>query len=178
MTDRTPRLNQIDAQCAACNAAVPANAHLVDENIRGFILLLSVHFQGFCRDLYTECTQIIASKVRPTLQVLFQQQLTAHRSLDHGNPNIENLKKDFNRFGFSINIAAHNSANPARLDGLRELNKWRNIAAHHRVVPPAGLPTHPSVQGWRNSCNDLATSLDDIMCNHLRKIVKRQPWTP
>jgi hypothetical protein len=64
--DRTPRLNEVDLQCTSSHAIVPANPNLVDENIRGFILLLSAHFQGFCRDLYTECAQIIASRVRGT----------------------------------------------------------------------------------------------------------------
>src|SRR5205809_919970 len=97
--DRMVRLNVIDAQCAVCSAATPANSHLIDENCRAYILLLSAHFQGFCRDLYTECAQIVASKVRLTLRVLVQEQFTARRHLDHGNPNIDNLKKDFGRFG-------------------------------------------------------------------------------
>lgn len=176
--DRTPRLTEIDAQCVACDAAIPQNAHLIDENFRGYILLLSAHFQGFCRDLYTESAQIVASKIRATLRVLVQEQFTANRKLDHGNPNIENLKKDFNRFGFSLRMAAHDPANNARLSALGDLNDWRNIAAHHGVVPPAGLPALATIQIWRNSCDGLATSLDDIMYNHLRSILKRQPWVP
>jgi hypothetical protein len=176
--DRTPRLNEVDIQCTSSHANVPANPNLVDENIRGFILLLSAHFQGFCRDLYTECAQIIASKVRPTLQVLVQQQFTAHRSLDHGNPNIDNIKKDFNRFGFSLNMVASDPANHARLAELRRLNEWRNIVAHHGAVPPGGLPSLPTIQGWRSSCNGLAISLDGIMYNQLRSILRRQPWVP
>ena len=169
-------LDEIDAQCDSCVAATPANPHLIDENLRAYILLLSAHFQGFCRDLYTECAQIIASKVRPTLCVLVQEQFTARRQLDHGNPNIENLKKDFSRFGLTLAIAAHDPANDARLVHLKLLNGWRNIAAHHGVVPPAGLPLLATIQDWRNSCNGLATSLDDIMYNHLRRILRRNPW--
>jgi hypothetical protein len=118
--DRRPRLSEIDAQCAACDGAIPRKPNLIDENFRGFILLLSAHFQGYCRDLYTECAQIIASKVRPALQVLVQEQFTANRKLDHGNPNIDNLKKDFNRFGFSLSMADYDPANQARLANLKE----------------------------------------------------------
>ena len=177
-TDRMIRLNEIDAQCVACSAAIPANLHLIDENLRAYILLLSAHFQGFCRDLYTECAQIVASKVRLTLRVLVQEQFTARRQLDYGNPNIENLKKDFSRFGLTLAMATHDPANHARLADLKDLNEWRNIAAHHGVVPPAGLPVLATIQGWRNSCNGLATSLDDIMYNHLRRILRRNPWIP
>ena len=103
---------------------------------------------------------------------------TAHRSLDHGNPNIENIKKDFNRFGFSLNMAASDPANYARLAELKLPNKWRNIVAHHGTVPPGGLPFLPAIQAWRNSCDGLATSLDGIMYNRLRNLLRRQPWIP
>jgi hypothetical protein len=176
--DRDPRLAEIEAQCMACDAAIPQNPNLIDENFLGYILLLSAHFQGFRRDLYTESAQIVASKVRATLRVLVQDQFTANRKLDHGNRNIENLKKDFNRFGFSLKLAAHDPANNARLSALGDLNDWRNIAAHHGVVPPSGLPTLTTIQIWRISCDGLATSLHDILYNHLRSILRRQPWAP
>ena len=67
--DRQTRLTEIDNQCAASLAGLPPNPHLIDENLRGYVLLLSAHFQGYCRDLYTEAAQIIALKVRATLQV-------------------------------------------------------------------------------------------------------------
>ena len=62
-----PRLTEVDTQCAASLVLVPPNPHLVDENLRGYVVLLERHFQGFCRDLYTEAAQIIASKVRRSL---------------------------------------------------------------------------------------------------------------
>jgi RiboL-PSP-HEPN len=176
--DRIPRLNEIDIQCAASLELTSPNPLLVDENLRGYIILLSAHFQGFCRDLYTESSQIIASKVRVTLQVLIQAQFTAHRALDHGNPNLENLKKDFNRFGFKLNLAAADPANHRRLQDLSDLNKWRNIVAHQGTVPPGGLPALSDLRTWRNSCDGLAASLDRIMYNELRRMLKRAPWVP
>jgi hypothetical protein len=177
-TDRIVRLHEIDSQCTACGAAIPANLRLVDENLRAFILLLSAHFQGLCRDLYTESAQFIASKVRPTLRVLVQEQFTANRNLDRGNPTLANLKADFERFRLSLDMSAHDPANHARLVHLSELNRWRNIAAHHGTVPPTGLPSLTTIRGWTNSCSGLATSLDGIMYNHLRRILRRQPWVP
>ena len=131
VNDRVPRLMEIEAQCAASQALAPSKPRLREENLRGYIVLLSAHFQGFCRDLYTESAQITASRVRASLQVLIQAQFTAHRSLDHGNPNLQNLRKDFERFGFTLNLADADPGNPARLHHLTELNRWRNIAAHH-----------------------------------------------
>lgn len=90
--DRMPRLAEVEAQCAASLALVPARPGLVEENLRGYVLLLSAHFQGFCRDLYTECALLVVSRVRPSLQVLVKYQFDEHRALDRGNPTIGNLK--------------------------------------------------------------------------------------
>jgi hypothetical protein len=173
--DRLPRLQQVDLQCAACLAAVPPNPHLIDENLRGYVVLLSAHFQGFCRSLNAECAQIIASKVRRSLRPLVQAQFTADRSLDHGNPNLENLKKDFKRFGFILDQAA-DPANLPRLQDLVALNRWRNVAAHQGIIPAGAPLSLPIVQAWRHACDELATSLDAIMYNELRKLLRRSPW--
>src|SRR2546423_866585 len=114
-TDRMPRLAEVEAQCAVSLAAVPAQPNLVEENLRGYVLLLSAHFQGFCRDLHTECAQIVVLRVRASLQSLIQAQFTAHRKLDRGNPNLQNLRADFERFDFRLDLATAHAANPARL---------------------------------------------------------------
>lgn len=174
--DRMPRLHQIDLQCAASLAAVPPNAHLIDENLRGYVLLLSAHFQGFCRDLCTEAADVIASKVRPSLQLLIQDQFTTHRNLDRGNPTNDNLKMDFKRFGFALDLRV-DPANVSRLDDLAALNKWRNVAAHQGTTLPLGVPLDlPSLRSWRSSCDGLATSLDAVLYNQLRRVLRRAPW--
>ncbi len=174
--ERMPRLQQVDIQCAVSLAAIPPNAHLIDENLRGYAVLLSAHFQGFCRDLCTESAQIIASKVRPSLQVLIQNQFTAHRRLDHGNPTHDHLKYDFKRFGLALDLRV-DPANRPRLDDLSALNKWRNVAAHQGTTVPAGISLDlPSLRTWRTSCDGLASSLDGILYNQLRRILRRSPW--
>lgn len=174
--ERKLRLQQVDLQCAASLAAAPPNLHLIDENLRGYVVLLSAHFQGFCRDLYTEAAQVIVSKLRPSLQILIQHQFTVHHKLDRGNPTHENLKDDFKRFGFALDLRA-DPANRPRLDDLSALNKWRNVAAHQGTTPPAGIPLDlSSLRTWRTSCDGLATSLDAILYNQLRGILKRTPW--
>jgi hypothetical protein len=166
----------VDLQCAASLAATPPNVHLIDENLRGYVMLLSAHFQGFCRDLYTEAAQIIASKVRPRLQLLIREQFTAHRLLDRGNPTYDHLKEDFKRFGFKLDLAM-DPANVPRLTHLSALNQWRNVAAHQGTTAPAGIPLDlPSLRTWRTSCDGLATSLDAILYNQLRRILRRAPW--
>lgn len=176
--DRMPRLTEIDTQCGASLAMVPPNVTLVEENLRGYVVLLCAHFQGFCRDLYSECAQIVVSKVRRSLQTLIQDQFTEHHALDHGNPNMDNIARDFNRF--DMDLKANLDADPAnvpRRQHLALLNQWRNVAAHQGTKLPAGGPlTLGSLRIWRVSCDELATALDKIMYDELRRILKRQPW--
>jgi hypothetical protein len=144
--------------------------------LRGYVVLLSAHFQGFCRDLYTEAAQVIVSKVRPSLQKVIQDQFTAHRKLDRGNPTNDNLKMYFQRFGFALDLRA-DPTNVSRLDDLSALNKWRNVEAHQGTTLPIGVPLDlPSLRSWRTSCDGLATSLDVILYNQLRRILRRAPW--
>lgn len=174
--DRMLRLQQIDLQCAAALTASPPNPYLSDENLRGYIVLLSAHFQGFCRDLHTEAAQVIAAKVRPSLQMLIQEQFTVYRKLDRGNPTHDHLKLDFKRFGLELNLSV-DPANALRLTHLSALNKWRNVAAHQGTTLPAGIALNlPTLRAWQISCDELATFLDDIVYNHLRKILRRVPW--
>src|SRR5262249_40600464 len=137
--DRMPRLAEVETQCATSLVLVPPQPNLVEENLRGGVLLLSAHFQGYCRDLYTECSQIVVARVRATLRGLMLAQFTAHRKLDHGNPNIQNLREDFERFGFALDLPSVDPANGPRLTHLGELNRWRNVAAHRGTLP-LGLP--------------------------------------
>jgi len=58
------------------------------------------------------------------------------------------------------------------------LNKLRNVAAHHGHVPPGGIPDLPTIQSWRISCEGVATSLDGVMYNQLRTVLKKRPWKP
>src|SRR5262249_2295199 len=173
--ERLPRLGEVEAQLVACRALAPPNPHLSEENVRGYIVLLSAHFQGFCRDLHSESAQSIVLRVRLSLQFLIQAQFAAKLALDHGNPNPQNIRKDFERFGFIMDLAAPGAGNPARLHDLSELNRWRNIVAHHGPVPPPGLPSHADLRRGTNSCSDLALSLDEIMYRELRRILRRAP---
>lgn len=173
-----PRLDEIDVQCAATFVPVPP-PHLAEENLRSYVMLLSAHFQGFCRDLYSECAQIVTASVASAMQYLIQSQCHAGCELDRANPHFETIRKDFERFGLQLNVElAANPANAARIAGIRHLNSWRNYAAHHKAsMPTAGGPfTLATVQGWRNSCDALATELDGIMYNRLQTALGSAPW--
>jgi hypothetical protein len=77
-----------------------------------------------------------------------------------------------------LDLASADPGNPARLLHLAELSKWRNIAAHHGVVPSTGLPALNDLRVWRSACDGVAASLDGIMYNEIRRILRRAPWVP
>jgi len=174
---RMAALNEVDVQCAACLAAPAPNLTLLDENLRAYVLLLSAHFQGFCRDLYTECSQFVGGNVRSGIQFLIQQLLTNETALDHGNP--KNIKADFSRFGFVLDLQGVDPANASRISHLGNLNAWRNAAAHHSDPPKNIILNLANIRVWKNSCSGLAASLDRIMYNQLRTLIKSpKPWIP
>ena len=178
--DRMPRLNEVDAHCAAVLALVPPNPTFLDETLRGFVLHLSAHFQGFCRDLYTECSQDWIAAIPAGPQAASQAQFSARLTLEKGNPSYDNIKSDFNRFGFLLDLQAAHPAGPQQVTDLGHLNAWRNKAAHQGTQPltggvPAAL-TLAIVQGWRDSRDGLASSLDGIMRAELLRIMGVAPW--
>ena len=176
--DRSSRLGEVETHCAAVIATVPLNATFADETLRGFVLHLSAHFQGFCRDLYTECSQIWIAGIQLGFQATAQAQFSVELALEKGNPTYNNIRKDFNRFGFQLQNA--NLAIPQQLTDLHHLSAWRNKAAHQGTRPlGSGVPTVlalPLVQGWRASCGGLAGSLDGIMRTELLRIMGTAPW--
>jgi hypothetical protein len=110
--ERGPRLNQFGVQAATTLALVPLPT-LAEENLRGFVALLCAHFQGFCRDLYTECAQLTTAAVPAHLQTFFQRQSMAELRLGTGNPNLQTLTHDFNRFGLELKVLL--DGNPANV---------------------------------------------------------------
>jgi hypothetical protein len=175
--DRMPRLNDVDAHCAAVLALAVPNPTFLDETLRGYVLHLSAHFQGFCRDLYTECSQIWIAAIPISLQATAQAQFTAGLALEDRNPSYEHVKKDFNRFGFLLNLQP---AYAVQVTHLGHLNLWRNRSAHQGTRPlSGGVPptlTLPIVQSWRASCDGLAAALDSNMQGELNRILGSTPW--
>jgi hypothetical protein len=175
-----PRLNDVEAHCAAVLPLVPPNPTFLDETLRGYVLHLSAHFQGFCRNLYSECSQIMIGAMPVGLQAAAQPQFRAHLAFENGNPSHDNIRRDFDRFGFTLALPAADPANPSRVTDLGHLNAWRNRAAHQGTSPlPTGVPavlTLPLVQGWTASCDGLAVSLDGIMRAQLLHLLGVAPW--
>jgi hypothetical protein len=140
--------------------------------------MLSAHFQGFCRDLYTEAAMAVVRTLPTPLTTLARGQFIAQIALGTGNPNLQNLIRDFDRFG--IGLKAELDAVPAnglRLNHLALLNQWRNHIVHHGDNAPPGPPLDLSMaRAWLASLDGLAAELDRIVYDYFRTTLGITPW--
>jgi hypothetical protein len=151
---------------------------------QAYAVLLSAQFQGFCRDLHSECADYLVTLVpHPDLQETLCDNLLFGRRLDRGNPNTGNIGSDFSRFGlrFWALVDACQSENAARRNALEELNEWRNAIAHQDFsasMMRAGRAslTLAQVRGWRKACEGLARTFDEVLRDHLAALVGTAPW--
>ena len=134
---------------------------------QAYAVLLSAQFQGFCRDLHSECAgYLVASVADPNLQQMLGDNLLFGRRLDRGNPNAGNIGSDFNRLGLTFwsLVDARRPENAVRRLALEELSEWRNAIAHQDFSPSmvrAGRPALAlaQVRVWRQACNGLARTV-------------------
>ncbi len=145
-------------------------------------MLLSSQFQGFCRDLHSECVDHIARATQPpSLYSILHAEFNLARRLDRGNPNAGNIGADFARLGLAFwqEVSKHDARNATRQAKLHELNTWRNAIAHQDFDPQTLKPvtlTLPVVKGWRSSCDALAKSFDVVMADYITATVGQRPW--
>lgn len=182
-TDRSVALQEIQAAHASVGGAGRGRRYATQQINQAYVMLLSGQFQGFCRDLHTECVDYIVRAVQPSaLQGPLQGALLRERKLDRGNPFPGNIGDDFNRLGLSfwktVNLA--DSKNISRQKHLETLNAWRNAIAH-QSFDPAKLGGRTSVQlaevrQWNTACDGLAITFDAVMKKYLDEILGSIPW--
>jgi hypothetical protein len=151
---------------------------------QAYAVLLSAQFQGFCRDLHSECADSFVLPVTdPDLRDMLRDNLLFGRKIDRGNPSPSNPGSDFGRFNFAFwpVVEAHRLPNPGRKAALEDLNEWRNAIAHQDFpasMVTAGRPslTLAQVQAWRKACEGLARSFDDILYGRLYLLTGSAPW--
>jgi hypothetical protein len=149
---------------------------------RAYAILLSSQFQGFCRDLHSECAYHIVQQVPAALRNVLHGELVRDRNLDRGNANPGNIGADFARLGIRIwdRAKALDGRNDARKQLLDELNEWRNAIAHQHFDPTKFGPDPTlrlvAVNGWRRACNQLARAFDSVTRTHLDALLGSPPW--
>jgi hypothetical protein len=182
--DRAITLDDIESAHRSVRGSGPGARAATQQINQAYAVLLSAQFQGFCRDLHSECVDLFVSPVvNPDLRDMLRDNLCFGRKIDRGNPNPSNLGSDFGRFNLAYwpLVEAHRPRNPARKAALEELNDWRNAIAHHSFPASmlrGGRPhlTLAQVQVWRKACDGLARSFEDVLRGHLHILTGAVPW--
>ncbi len=179
---RAQALDEIADAHASVGGEGRGRRHATQQINHAYAVLLSSHFQGFCRDLHSECVDHLVALTPPALQPIIRAQFIWGRALDRGNPNPGNIGTDFGRLGlaFWAAVRAERHLNDRRQELLDEVNTWRNAIAHEDFDPGrlgGTTALHlPVIRQWRNSLNILAASFDAVMRDHLETQLGASPW--
>jgi hypothetical protein len=181
--ERLPALDELESAHQSVGGVGRGRRYATQQINQAYAVLLSSQFQGYCRDLHTECVDhIIQTSVALALQRTIQVQLVQGRRLDHGNPNPGNIGADFGRFGvqFWDHVRRFDWRTDARRVGLEELNSWRNAIAHQdftssRLGGQRRLIL-ARVRRWRRCCEGLVPSFEAALYAYLSQVTGTAPW--
>lgn len=178
---RMHALDELEFAHRSVGGSSRGRRHATQQINHAYAVLLSSQFQGFCRDLHSECTDYFAKSVlEGILRAAFSNLFVQNRKLDKGNPNPGNIGADNNRFGFVFwdKVVSLNIRNRLRQSQLETLNKWRNAIAHQDFdldIIDATVLRIKRVREWRVDCNQLAISFDEVMRSYIQKINGSSP---
>ena len=179
--ERSDALDQIASAHARVGGTSRGRRYATEQINHAYTTLLSSQFQGFARDLHSECLDHIVTGVPAEFQTILKTLFLRDRKLDKGNPNPGNLGADFGRFGFNFwsAVQADYHRNDRRQGLLDQLNEWRNAIAHQDfdATKLGGTTLHlNTVRRWRRALNRLALSFDNVMRNQVSLLTKSHPW--
>lgn len=183
LSERATTLDEIVEAHTAVGGSARGRRFATQQINCAYAVLLAAQFQGFCRDIHTECVEFMSNAVSPTaLQPVLRAEFTHGRQLDKGNAQPGSIGADFGRLGVNLwsDVDAHHPDNSQRKRAIIELNEWRN-AIVHQTLDPAKLGGTTTlrlsrVRDWRRSCDQLARSIDEVMRNYLAALLGVSPW--
>ncbi len=180
---RVPALDEIENAHRQVGGSGRGRRYATEQINHAYAVLLSSQFQGFCRDLHSECAAYLVSGVAlPDLRSILTSEFVFNRKLDSGNPNPGNIGADFSRLGVAFwpDVKLLDRRNEPRLKLLDELNAWRNAIAHQDFDPAklggTTVLVLATVRSWRRACTSLAPAFDTVIANHINRIVGIRPW--
>jgi hypothetical protein len=181
---RARELDEVEAAHTAIGGSGPGRRTATQQINRAYAVLLASQFQGFCRDLHTECAKHLITLIPVVaFQEYVRDELLWNRGLDRGNANQGTIAGDFGRLGlekFWSLVDADRPGNDRRRQVLDRLNEWRN-AIVHQSLDPARLGGTTMLQlmmvrRWRRVCRVLAKSMDNVTRAHLQRVTGTSPW--
>jgi hypothetical protein len=97
---RSAALDEIESAHRTVGGTGPGRRYATQQLNQAYAVLLSSQFQGFCRDLCTECVDhLLVAVADASLRAIYRRNMRYGRKLDTGNPNPGNIGADFDRFG-------------------------------------------------------------------------------
>jgi hypothetical protein len=182
-TVRSDALDEMVQAHAAVGGSRRGRRYATQQINRSYAVLLASQFQGFCRDLHSECVDHLTNSLAPAaLQPIIRSEFTRSRHLDRGNAQQKSIGADFGRLGvdFWRRVDAHHAGNPARKAIIAVLNSWRNAIVHQDFDPTqlggTTILRLSTVRQWRRECGQLARSFDEVMRHHLQSLTGASPW--
>jgi hypothetical protein len=183
-TTRAAELDEIEQAHAAVGGTGRGRRYTTQQINRAFAMLLASQFQGFCRDLHSECVDHVLGVLAPPapLRNLLRAEFTRSRQLDRGNAQSASLGADFSRLGIELwdELRAYDPASNGWRNDLDLLNDWRNAIAHQDFASLRlrGVVTIQvgAVRRWRTSCGRLALAVDNVMWSYLQTLTGVSPW--
>lgn len=181
--DARRALDEIEAAHRAVGGTGRGRRFAVQQINQAYVVLLSSHFQRFCRALHTECVEhLIGAAHFAAIRLIVYSSLVEGRKLNWGNANAGNIGSDYARLGLDLWSSLH-AANPRsaqRRNKLEQLNLWRNAIAHHDFDKPRlggrREVTLSEVREWRRACNALALDFDRVARAYLIGVTGHAPW--
>jgi hypothetical protein len=177
-------LDQIQNAHAAVGGSLRGRRYATLHINHAYLVLVSSHFQRFCRDLHTESIDCLCGQGTspdPRRDVL-RIALNLNRQLDARNPTPSAIGADFNRFNLNFWSVVKSQSpvyNEIRQQSLEQMNKWRNAIAHQDFAShglrPEGL-TLTMVRNFRKACDQLAGRFDAVLAAHLATMTGVAPW--
>src|SRR5712692_7621769 len=115
--ERAGTLDDLENAHRSVRGSGPGARAATQQINQAYALLLSAQFQGFCRDLHSECADhLVVPVTDPDLREMLRDNLLFGRKIDRGNPNPSNLGADFGRLSLAFwpLVDVHRAQNPAR----------------------------------------------------------------
>jgi hypothetical protein len=177
---RTAKLDEIESAHQAVGGSARGRRYATEQINQAYLVMVSSQFQGFCRDLHSECVDflVVRSGGLGGLGAAMAG-LASQRKLDFGNPNPGNLGMDFGRLGmeFWTVVSTWDMRVTTWQKRLQGLNEWRNAIAHQDFTKVGrSVVRLAEVRQWRSTCQGLARTFDKALSAHLRSLAGVTPW--
>jgi hypothetical protein len=171
-------LDRMEHAHRAVGGSSPGRRYATQQINQSYLVMLSSHFQQFCRDLHSEAVDHLLRGLDPALVPIVLPALTFERKLDRGNPTPGNLGSDFGRLGMTFwpDVNALHRRNSQRAKRLELMQYWRNAIAHQDF---AGNARHlggrteitlADVRRFRSACEALARAFDRAVLSHIKTV--------